>query len=923
MKRIVLSLQYQKARQRTIEGWMIQSENSRAIVEEIASWHVSQRDLSFWFVPRSESDLKCAGVFVTGFNLSGIKPSILATPYGKIGKKFYLPIDADLFPTVSPEGLDSLIQVYHLCLFHPRFGFIGFEKSDEYSISQLIAFPMSSEQRWNRAKKGIHFARKVEKIELISPPPKTDIRSKSTKQSRDFSASKFEINRLKAMNEKHLKVLKEQQVEAKKEKRASKKIFTFGFRKKKNTPPNPVNSVRSWAGDQFNTAMNRVRHRELHKLVDLLENDPDEGLRYAIPLASGKHRGLAHPTAHLRTHDPTFKLELLNGGSPTDSWHIPADLRRQLVNQYRTIATSKTRQGNYREAAYVYAYLLGDINAAAYSLSKGEFYREAAILYKDTLKKPRSAAFCLEKAGLLTEAIPLYQNVGDFEKAAELCIRLERLEDSTYFYQKAVYQYQSRGNILDAAKILEAKLDDIPAALTILRSAWPASGQATRSLKEFFRITAERGLHEQSIKTVDELLKPDYSKHHAISLAQTFSSISRNYPFQPVREKIVDSAMILIATTLEDASAAEAEQLILALGKLVPEDYMLERDCFRYLKKRRQLTRSAISQKSGHSKRVQIKSSFNLDGAFHWVHVASVKDCFYALGNSADSISLVRVFWNGEIQHPPEGPWRLRKNNKVPILLSPAPQGQFPLYVCSADVPRALSRFEDRTFLMTDYCESSIVACSPPWLMDNILAMERTFHGYTWALARHEDLLKIYSFSPHGDIVYSKTIGMSDEENAARWIRNHLPLPFHARDNCAFFSFGNRLLILKQDQKVETIQFPGQIQGISGSPEFSRTRIFLAFEHGAAILRRHLNNFPHEMIAEDMENPRALFLKSGKLVIISHREWRLYELKHGQQRIIESGEINDIDPVGLCPTNRVNQWVLVYPQGKWVLFEHR
>ena len=133
----------------------------------------------------------------------------------------------------------------------------------------------------------------------------------------------------------------------------------------------------------------------------MLQNNPDEGLRYALPMQGDAHRGIGAAGWELTTRDVDFQLSRLGGGQAADFWNLDEQWRKKLFNQYRQCAQREISLGRHRRAAYIFAELMGDHNSAAATLADGGHFREAAVLYKERLRQPRQAADCLRRGGLL------------------------------------------------------------------------------------------------------------------------------------------------------------------------------------------------------------------------------------------------------------------------------------------------------------------------------------------------------------------------------------------------------------------------------------------------------------------------------------------------------------------------------------------
>ena len=260
--------------------------------------------------------------------------------------------------------------------------------------------------------------------------------------------------------------------------------------------PGLFSKLADWARqtmDQLDDSLRKSRHRELHRLMHLLQNDPDQGLRFALPCGEGKHRGIARPSGTLPSRDVNFDLRRLGGGGPGDPWELPGDLYSQLRAKYMELAGREMRLGRYRRAAYIYAHLLGDLTNAAAALIAGKHWREAAALYRDRLKQPEMAAKCLEQGGLWAEAIEFYEQLGDFEKVGDLHAQLEQAEAAEKAWRRAVEKLLASRDHLAAAKLLETKLNSPDEALEVLAAAWPTSSQAGHCLAAQFALLGRLG----------------------------------------------------------------------------------------------------------------------------------------------------------------------------------------------------------------------------------------------------------------------------------------------------------------------------------------------------------------------------------------------------------------------------------------------
>lgn len=329
-------------------------------------------------------------------------------------------------------------------------------------------------------------------------------------------------------------------------------------------------------------SIHAARERAVARLLYALENDPDIGLKFAIPLASEPGRGQAPPGATLRERPTDFALNRLGGGRPVDPWNLNDQWRNKLQKRYEELAKREVALGRHRRAAYIYAELLRNYAAAASVLHAGGAFREAAVLYEEKLSRPDSAAECLRRGGLLSEAIEIYKRLGEWETVGDLYGELDQHEESRRAYEEQISRDVLKRDYLGAARIAEEKLRDYDSAWNHLRSAWPAGTQASLCMRASFQFAGRRADRDRAIEQIDWARSRAASAEMQAELAGLLAEVAQTFPDAQVRRRAADETRLIAAVQLPAASIETRSKLTDALAALAPADKLLSRDCRRY-----------------------------------------------------------------------------------------------------------------------------------------------------------------------------------------------------------------------------------------------------------------------------------------------------------------------------------------------------
>ncbi len=569
-----------------VAALFLSGEEPSAWLAEICTWNLGsvQAELKLYVLPRSGTDRRPAGVLAVWPGDGPVPVSARAQPYRALLGRFYLPVDARLEPPVSDEELARFCRPEDAFIFHPGAGLCSFRSTDALSLADLLSAPAVSAQNWAGAHPGLTPNARLRSVRLEMP---TDLESLFGEAAREIGVDAPRLESLPVapgeaatgpvaeMNRKLQEWL------------ASLALGFVGLLPRTASAPNWFNHLETWANKhlaQLTSDLSETRHRELHRLLHLLEQDPNEGLRHALPLSGlARRRGVAPPTGRLGRRDPNFRLGALAGGRAADAWDVPPDLQTRLRERYRQLANEEARLGRHRRAAYIHAELLGDLSSAAVCLKQGEHYHEAAVLYRDHLGRPLEAADCLAAGGEYAEAVTLYEQQKRFLQVAAMHHAMGDEVSAAAAYRREVDRLTATDDLLAAADLLETTLAAPDEAVLLLRGGWPGSKQAGRCLEKAFELLGARGAHSQAASVIAGLASEGFAPLHALPLARQLATAQETYPDETVRHVARDLARVTVAGRLPAAGSPEVRSLVDVLGRLAPQDRLLLRDGSRYL----------------------------------------------------------------------------------------------------------------------------------------------------------------------------------------------------------------------------------------------------------------------------------------------------------------------------------------------------
>lgn len=577
---------------RPAAAWLVPSADAARCLAEVSGWNVDLVQTRLIPLPHSRADLRTSAVLA--IPPPGSVPRIThAVPYGWVGTKLLLPTHAVLRPALTTAEVDALITV-PLAVWHPVLGLIECDDAAGLRVWQLLDAPQLLQDDWNAAQHGESSLQSLRGIGLRMESLTEDpfggagegIGTGDLKDLPRVPGEPSQSVAAQAMRRVAGGLLRGGANLAEGIAKLGNAVFSpFGAQGSGTPAPG---SIRAWLEKQsaaFFDRLERARHAEIHRLMDLLNKDPEMALKFALPLSGlgDLNRGMAPPGTHLGARNTNFQLGALGGGGAVDQWNLADQHRMALTKKYRELANHALAEGRHRRAAYIFAQLLGDITSAAAALQQGRFYAEAAVLYRDRLHNKRMAAKCLTEGGLLLEAVKLLEELGDWVEAGDLHARLENQGDARRCYTEAVDEALKKRDSLRAATLTEQKLGDPPHALQLLRTAWPDQPQALACLTAEFDFHVRHGHPEAARHRVHELREIERGTYQDAPLCELLTALSRTYPDGEVRQRTRTFAITVAARVLERGHSGDARGVLNTLAELHPEDRLFRRDVHRFL----------------------------------------------------------------------------------------------------------------------------------------------------------------------------------------------------------------------------------------------------------------------------------------------------------------------------------------------------
>jgi tetratricopeptide (TPR) repeat protein len=923
-------------------AWFIPGDDPAVWLEELSRWVVPISKAKLFVLPSGTAAQRPSGVLVTVGNAVP-RETLRAEAYGCTGGKLYFPLNARLEPAVDNVEIERLAPC-QLSVFHPGVGLVGFTEDDGLNIAGILVAPPRRACAWDRAQPGASpYPRLVSvepdvqlSLEEVLQAGRGDIGSKAPQE---LPPSRGELGPVASLGGKALIVGVGAAAGIASVIGGMAGAFSSvmgglgglgGLGGGNSGSPaaraRPVgrgflDGFKDWARawtERMSEQLENARSRELQRLIRMLDDDPESGLSYAIPLAgkAGAPRGVSPPGASLTRRPVNFNLSSLGGGGAVDYWGMDERVRAALRQKYIAAANRELSLGRFRRAAYIFAELLGDHDAAANALKQGRHFREAAVIYRDVLKNKGLAAECLEEGGLIAEAIALRKDLKQWLNVARLYEKIESPEEARKAYRLAVDECLGRKELTAAADILSQRMEEHDEALQVLASGWPGSVQSAQCLTAQFALLGKLGRHRAAVGVVRSLRTAPLVEGDAQTAVEVCSKLTSNYPDASLREFSADMARIIAGERMARATHDRVRPMALAVAALAPEDRLLARDANRYIETRRAKARVRETPSPFMVKAAKPRLIRTIQlgrEVAPWSAASSCGGTFFAAStfpfeSDSNGLIVVRGSWTGELQSEcwanvpasSGAPIRIEASRRISqeVLLGPFKSQRVPmrtLAACAVGPGVKVGTPDWMPMETSSFCydeQGTAYVVQTPFLFNHKVAPDCSVNIY----------------SVDGKLQTQLPIELELVQSLKPW-------PIVVRHQRIFISNGESGMISLRGGKSSVLDLGRPIVDVVASAPFTRMRIAVAHDDGGVVLWPDSAEKKQCRFGQGMQSPVIGFTRGGDLVAATKSEVRVYRTESESLGIACSVNGPGDEPYAVLPADGVDEYALFLKNG--------
>jgi len=873
---------------------LIRGSSPDSWLKEINRWNIQPDELNCYAIPRSINSSEAAGLLVIFNDQEKAKRLTLLAPFRCIHEKLFIPANTELLPQLSKEEFQNIF-IYDAQLFHPITGLIGFDERDKINLTELLLFNEKKPADWSFAHPGIPGKPEFRQINIVQPSSEEIIESIKKnigkKTLTEIPGKGDDDNAFDKIADFFKTIFFGGIAELLK---ISNKFFAAPNASAINTSgkKNVFQKFEKWVNTNLEE-LQRKRDDEIKRLLDLLDKNTNEGLQYAIPLNSPYlNRGQETRSSTLKRNPLNLNFGNLGGGSRADFWDI-GDRYNDLRTKYLKAAQKEIEQKDFKKAAYVYAHLLGDFYSAANTLEQGKMFREAAALYKDHLNNKVGAAECLERGGLYIEAIEFYKDLSRDEKVGDLYKTLHEKENAVYYYEKYIAAKLGHADYLDAARVIDEKMDNEQRALETLLAGWENSYMHENCLKKYFEIQLRSDSTdiEQKIKHVYRTRTP---KNKNISLLNVLEYITK----KKKKDEIISASLEIAYEIAHDETERKNTNALFSLKKFLPDDTLLHSDINRYTNALR-----------NHTFRKKPDQVFYLDTSIKWLKAVGHRNQFLVLGVKDACLQMARGNWYGNFEY-----YSWTNPVKFPtgfhFINAPYYSNHIFLHSTNNEIPVSRKNLPKNKY----FTEALIVNC-PIWLHKGTSRIVIDGEQNISRLDSENNAATLHHYTKDGDL--KKSIHCFLENTKASLAIGSSGFLTKVQ-NGPYYTWHDKFVIsISEDGKTNIFQLDTLIRFCAFSASINDFRLIISTNKGCLLAKPSVENFNmgEQFFATDITPGIISFLSADTFVIVEKRKALLFQIADNNpffKKKLEAGSVI----IAALPTSDRHSFALIEESGK-------
>lgn len=496
-----------------------------------------------------------------------------------VSRNLFIPEYSALHPAFTKEEIDRVFSTGVHC-FHPEIGWA--QCTERIELSKYLVRPTERSFFIIRPEMGIDIPESIRSARVASKGVEEDIKQMVGK----LVEQKDTVNKpLNPLEKGRLGLYKGLAGIGKSLEKIG--IKSSGFQSDTDESPEEINQVRkepSWFDRLFKkieSDFDNLEERnksEVNKLLELLDRDPNEGLKYAIPIDDGGSRMTGGGSFSLSRR--WFNFSLGSGGGSGSGFGRSVDLgdsANSLRQKYYTLARDYESKGDFERASFIYFNLLKDYHNAAAMLEKGKMFKEAAAIHIKYNRNNKRAAFCYKEAKMYLEAAELYSAEKQHEDAGDMYVLLGERDLAQNEYVNAHVAYLNSNKVFEAGKFALEKMGSVDIARNDFLRGWRSKSKEVECLMGYIESFKP---YDEWRSTMNDLRKGEVSEINIESFFRVLQKVKR--PEQESNEYLRSMQYELVAQFGKYNSFVVAE-----LKRLNKGDRVISSDIVRYQLKQR------------------------------------------------------------------------------------------------------------------------------------------------------------------------------------------------------------------------------------------------------------------------------------------------------------------------------------------------